>query len=235
MTGEPGGGSALLIHLRCFGGFRVTAEQPLGPGFLEPRQVALLAIVVAAGPEGVAEERLLQLLWGDAPVNAARQALAKSLAALRRGGNGDSLISGTTSVRFNPARVDSDVAHFLAACERGDAAEVAVQYEGPFFQGVELEVGSEFAVWMTETRDRFAGQLTRLLRSETLRAQLGAAGRQRVVSRNSDEESTSTLATAVRMGQAAQPLHRAPRTRPARQPVPLGHPLSTHRSGRSFE
>lgn len=165
MTGEPGGGSALLIHLRCFGGFRVTAEQPLGPGFLEPRQVALLAIVVAAGPEGVAEERLLQLLWGDAPVNAARQALAKSLAALRRGGNGDSLISGTTSVRFNPARVDSDVAHFLAACERGDAAEVAAQYEGPFFQGVELEVGSEFAVWMTETRDRFAGQFQQVIRA----------------------------------------------------------------------
>lgn len=50
---------------------------------------------------------------------------------------------------------------------------------------------------------RFAGQLTRLLRSETLRTQLGAAGRQRVLSRNSDEESTSTLATAVRMGLAA--------------------------------
>ena len=165
MRSESRGGSAALIHLACFGGLQVTAETPLGPGFLEPRQVAVLAVLAAAGMAGVPEERLLELLWGDAPDESARLAHAQALAALRRNGNGGALITGTAVVALNSARVASDVARFVAACKGGDAEGVRASYAGPFLQGAEIEAGPRFEAWVAETRERFAREYDEALRS----------------------------------------------------------------------
>lgn len=158
MNSESGGGSAPLIHLSCFGGLQVTAETPLGPAFLQPRVVGLLAIVAAAGSEGVEESRLLELLWSDTDIAEAHNSLAAALTALRRNGNGDALIAHTERVVLNPIKIDSDVSRFLSACERGDAEAVIEAYTGPFLEGVEIGVGPRFDEWMIETQKRFAKQ-----------------------------------------------------------------------------
>ncbi|MEP6590035.1 MAG: hypothetical protein ABJC19_02525 [Gemmatimonadota bacterium] len=156
MTSESRGGSAVLVHLSCFGGLRVTAETPLGPGFLDPRRVALLAVLAAAGREGVRRERLRDLLWEDNADGAADRELEAALAALRRGGNGDALLLGDDTVRLHPDRVTSDVAEFLAAVDRDDSATIARLYEGPFLHGVALDAGPRFATWLADSREYFA-------------------------------------------------------------------------------
>ncbi|MES2125413.1 MAG: hypothetical protein V4503_12070, partial [Gemmatimonadota bacterium] len=145
----------MLVHLSCFGGLKVTAETPLGPGFLESRRVALLAILAAAGPAGVARDRLRELLWVDADDSAAERELSVALAALRRGGNGDGLIAGEGVISLNPALVTSDVTEFLSAVAAEDRETVARIYEGPFLHGVFLDAGPRFAAWLAESRERF--------------------------------------------------------------------------------
>lgn len=148
----------MLVHLSCFGGLKVTAETPLGPGFLDPRRVALLAVLAAAGSEGCDRDHLRELLCDAVDDATAEAELSSALDALRRGGNGDALIAGEDVIRLDPTLVTSDVTEFLDAVAAGDKATVARIYEGPFLHGVALDAGPRFAAWLTESRERFNAQ-----------------------------------------------------------------------------
>lgn len=161
---DSGGGSAALIHLSCFGGFRVTAERPLGSLFLQPSGVATLAILADAGEAGIGVEELRELAWGALPEAEGRAAVAEALTALWRGGNGDSLLAAGNQVAFHPARVTTEVSRFRAACDSHDTATALAIYEGPFFDGVELDVGGGFAEWLDAARARFNAEYQELAR-----------------------------------------------------------------------
>ena len=166
MSREPGGGSAPLIHLCCFGGLHVTAETALGPAFLQPRVVAALAILAVNGSKGIDEEQLLELLESDPQNDSDRLALTTALALLRADGAGGGLITGTTILVLNPARVDTDIARFIDACVRRDIAAAAVEYTGPFLKGVAVGAGPRFDAWVVTMRDRFAEQHRRVVAAE---------------------------------------------------------------------
>lgn len=175
MTSETGGGSAALIHLSCFGGFKVTAETPLGGILLRPTGVAMLAILAAAGDDGVPMEQLRALVWSTLPDAEAWPLLEQSVAALRRGGNGDALVTGDHVIALNPDLVRSDVARFRAAMALGDASAAGAIYEGPFLGGVALEVGAEFEEWLERTRALLFEEYQTLMRRARRAARSKAA------------------------------------------------------------
>ncbi|MES2304190.1 MAG: hypothetical protein V4558_01710 [Gemmatimonadota bacterium] len=162
---DSGGGSAALIHLSCFGGFRVTAERPLGALFLQPSGVAMLAVLAAVADAGVSVEELRELAWGELPEAEGRAAVAQALTALWRGGNGDSLLATGNLVAFHGDRVTTDVSRFRDACAGGDTATALAIYEGPFFDGVVLDVGERFAEWLEATRAQFNTEYQELSRA----------------------------------------------------------------------
>jgi DNA-binding SARP family transcriptional activator len=86
----------------------------------QPRRLALLAILAAAGSRGVSRDRLIGLLWLDSDEEKARKGLNQALYALRQEIGSDDAITGTRDLVLAPELVRSDIAEFRAAFASGD-------------------------------------------------------------------------------------------------------------------
>jgi serine/threonine-protein kinase len=78
----------------------------------QPRRLALLAILAAAGQRGISRDRLISLLWLDADEEKARKGLNQALYALRQEIGSDEAISGTRDLVLSPDHVRSDISEF---------------------------------------------------------------------------------------------------------------------------
>ena len=165
-----------MLRLCAFGGLRLEGPQGIvsGPA-ARPRPLAVLAVIAAAGPQGVTRERLVGLLWPDVPEDQARHALAQVLYALRKDlGLPDLLESSTSLVRLNRELIGSDVADAREALIKGDRAAALAVYAGPFADGFYLSQSPEFERWVEEERARWGGEIRRILQLDA--AELERAG-----------------------------------------------------------
>ena len=87
---------------------------------VQPRRLALLAVLAAAGPRGVSRDRLLALLWTDTEEERARKGLNQALYAVRRELGSDDAIVGTRELILSPEWVRTDIAEFASALSAGD-------------------------------------------------------------------------------------------------------------------
>lgn len=142
-----------MVRVQTFGGLTVrSGTAPLGGATAQPRRLALLAIIGRAGERGVTRDRLVALLWPDAPEETARRALKQAIYALRRDLGGDDAIEGTKEVRLNPDLVACDVAEFETLLRSGRREQAAALVEGPFLDGFRLPGAPEFERWVEEQR-----------------------------------------------------------------------------------
>ena len=122
----------------------------------QPRRLALLAILAAAGSRGVSRDRLIGLLWLDTDEEKARKGLNQALYALRQEIGSDDAIAGTRDLVLAPELVRSDVAEFRSAYGTGDLERSVALYEGQFLDGFHLPGASGFERWMEGERSALA-------------------------------------------------------------------------------
>jgi Tol biopolymer transport system component/DNA-binding SARP family transcriptional activator len=122
----------------------------------QPRRLAVLAVLAAAGSRGISRERLIGLLWTDTEEERARKGLNQALYALRQEIGSDSAISGTRDLVLSPEHVQSDIEEFRSAIARGNFERAAAVYQGPFLEGLHLPDLDEFERWLELERARLA-------------------------------------------------------------------------------
>ena len=143
------GQTAGLLHLKTFGGLSVASNGVAVSGAAQQRKtLALLALLAAAGRTGLSRDKLVAYMWPEADAEHARGLLKQACYALRRDLHQPDLILGATQLRLNPDVITSDVQAFEAALERGDAAQAAELYGGPFLDGFYLSDAAEFERWV---------------------------------------------------------------------------------------
>jgi len=149
------------FRLRTFGGLSLTGESgPVTGAATQRRKLALLAVLATAGERGVSRDRLLALFWPESDAEHARHALTQSLFALRRELNAEDLVLGQADLRLNSQVIESDVTAFEVALARGEPAQAAALYAGPFLDGIHLDhqhQSPEFERWAETERGRLAG------------------------------------------------------------------------------
>jgi DNA-binding SARP family transcriptional activator/tetratricopeptide (TPR) repeat protein len=168
-----------MLHVRTLGGFSVTRAGDAAPAALQPRRLAVLAVIARAGMRGVTRDRLIALVWPDADDEAGRKAVSQALWALRRELREDELFEGVQELRLNPAVATCDVVEFEAARSAGDVDRATSLYEGSFLEGFRLAGVPEFERWADEERTalahRYAAVLEQAARDATVRGDAAAA------------------------------------------------------------
>jgi DNA-binding SARP family transcriptional activator/TolB-like protein len=146
-----------VVRIHCLGQLTVLRDgQALGGAATQPRRLAIVALMAAAGERGVSREKLLAFLWPDLDEARARRTLSQAVYALRRDIGTDDAIVGVRELRFDQALVQSDVAEFRDAIARRDWDTAATNYEGPFLDGYHLAGAPELEHWIEETRIELA-------------------------------------------------------------------------------
>jgi len=135
----------------------------------QPRRLALLALLAAAGDAGLTREKLLAYLWTDTEEDRARRGLSQAVYALRQDlGTDDVFLGGREDLRLNPDMVSSDVAEFESAMSANRLELAAASYNGAFLDGFHLPGAPEFERWVEEERadlaHRYAASLEKLAR-----------------------------------------------------------------------
>ena len=126
--------------------------QRLSGAASQPRRLALLALLAAAGEHGLTRDRMLGLLWPETDDDRARRGLNQALYALRQEVGTDEVFLGTRDVRLNPDLIISDVTTFTQAVPGGRLDQAVAVYIGPFLDGFHISDAPEFERWLEEER-----------------------------------------------------------------------------------
>ena len=145
-----------------------------GERLSQPRALALLACLGAAGPDGCTRDRLVGLFWPDLDTRHARHALSVQLHQIRRVLETRAVLTHGDFMRLNPDVVATDLAAFREAIAQQDLEQAASLYRGPFLEGFHLTGAAEFERWMEDERQRLAVQCLDVL--ESLASRAGRAG-----------------------------------------------------------
>lgn len=144
------------FRLSALGGLTVEGIDAAAPATITQRKrLALLALLAAADPPGIARERLLLLLWPESTTERARGALHQLLYVVRQA-LGETCVLGTNELRFDPSIVSSDVGDFQAALMRGDLAAAVDLYRGPFLDAFYVAGAPELERWIDQKRQELA-------------------------------------------------------------------------------
>jgi len=132
---------------------------------VQPRQMAVLAVVAAAAQPGITRDKVTGLLWPEIPDDAARHTLRDALYLLR-GTLGEGTIEGNGGLlRINRNRLWTDVGAFRDAIAAGDLEATVEFYRGPFLDGFFPRHGVDFEHWVDATRKQLATQYEEALTS----------------------------------------------------------------------
>jgi DNA-binding SARP family transcriptional activator/Tol biopolymer transport system component len=138
---------------------------------VQPRRLAVLAVIAAAGTRGVSRERLLALLWTDTDEERARKALNQALYALRHEIGSDDVITGVRDLVIAPELLSSDIAEFRMSKVAGNFERAVAVYQGPFLDGFHLTDLPEFERWLELERATLARDYATCLERLANRAQ----------------------------------------------------------------
>lgn len=144
-----------MLRLQTFGGLALT-DAAGAPRRTQRRRLALLAMLAAAGQNGLRRDKLIAGLWSESPAENARHALEQLLYSVRRQFPPGGPFEGVDPLRLDPEIIESDVQEFESALRRGAPGEAVALYRGPFLDGFFLGDGG-FEEWAEGERRRLAG------------------------------------------------------------------------------
>ncbi len=168
-----------MLHLKTFGGLSVDIDGTPGTGAAQQRKtLALLALLAAAGRQGLSRDKLITALWPETDAEHGHRLLRQSCYALRRDLHTPELFLGSLQLSLNPTEISSDVDSFTCALEEHDPAQAVSLYRAPFLDGFFLNGGGEFEDWAETRRSKLAGQCRDAL--EELSTEASARGEHRL-------------------------------------------------------
>ena len=160
-----------MFRLNTFGRLFVERDgRRITGAAAQPRRLALLALVAAAGDRGLTRDQLLGMLWPESDEERARKGLNQALYALRQELGTDEVLLGTREIQLNPDLVASDLAAFTAAVKAGQLERATAEYTGPFLDGFHLSEAPEFERWVEEERAALARDYATILQQLARRA-----------------------------------------------------------------
>ena len=146
-----------MLQLQVLGSPAVTANGGLCEGAAGQRKaLALLALLAAGGRRGLSRDRILAMLWSEAPAEPANHRLTQLLYSLRRDLGSAELFLGSADLRLNPGVLATDLEAFTTALESGAFDGAVAAYGGPFLDGFYLSGEPQFEHWVDEERARLA-------------------------------------------------------------------------------
>ena len=156
-----------MIRINTFGGLSVRGEgdRPISGAAVQPRRLAILALLARAGERGMNRDKVLTLLWPDADDERGSRTLAQALYVLRKDLGTDDAITGASNLCLDPAIASSDVAEFASAMSRGEDERAVALYQGPFLDGFRVTGAEEFDRWAERERAALAQEYSRALES----------------------------------------------------------------------
>jgi DNA-binding SARP family transcriptional activator len=142
------------VRVLTLGGLAILADGvPVDDSELPAQALALLAMLVHAGPRGVTADTVVERLWPSAEPEQARGHLSRGLRALRRGlGLGDDVHVGRV-ISLHGEGITSDVGEYLEVLGAGGHEEALALYDGPFLYGFAVPGAPQFAAWARSVRD----------------------------------------------------------------------------------
>ena len=147
------------IRLRTFGSVYLARDGQMMSGAAGQRRLlAILAVVAAAGDEGISRDKLLALLWAEADPDKSRHALTQSLYHIKKALGVERVFAPGVDLRLDPSLISSDVGDFQRAVHEHRWEDVIALYSGPFADGFTLTGAAEFDMWASAERSRFARQ-----------------------------------------------------------------------------
>jgi DNA-binding SARP family transcriptional activator len=154
-----------MISLRLLGAAEVIDDGPAGTPRrnLQRHRLALLAVLARAPRLTLARDRILLLLWPDAPTGRARHLLRQSLHVLRRDLHPEIVVAAGDDLRLNTGVVTVDVVEFERAVSNGSWDDAAAVHTGVFLDGLHLPDSPEFEEWLHAERSRLDEALARVL------------------------------------------------------------------------
>jgi DNA-binding SARP family transcriptional activator/TolB-like protein len=162
--------SSPMLRISTLGRLALDDESgPVGGAGSWRPTLAALALLAAAGDQGVPRERLLAMLWPESAPEKARNSLKQLLFALRRAVPAPA-VSGTAILKLDPASVTSDLWDFRGALARGDLDAAVAAYAGPFLDGFSLPGAVELERWAEGERAVLAEEFHRALSTLAERA-----------------------------------------------------------------
>jgi TolB-like protein/DNA-binding SARP family transcriptional activator/cytochrome c-type biogenesis protein CcmH/NrfG len=167
-----------MLVLRTFGGLSIEENGALYSGAAVQRKtLALLALLAAAGKNGLSRDKLIAYLWPESDAERGRNLLKQACFALRRDLREPELFLGSTELRLNASVVTSDVQGFEDALRRTEPACAVEAYAGPFLDGFYLAGAPEFERWVEAERARLKQCACQAL--ETLATEASSRGDRR--------------------------------------------------------
>ena len=144
-----------MLELRTFGGLSIQdGGTPITGAGSQRKSLALLALLAAAGKNGLSRDKVIAYLWPDSDTEHGRNLLKQACFALRRDLQQPDLFLGTTELRLNLDVLTSDAQAFEDALRRGDAEGAVRAYAGPFLDGFFISGAPEFEHWVDAERAR---------------------------------------------------------------------------------
>jgi DNA-binding SARP family transcriptional activator/TolB-like protein len=163
-----------MYELALLGG--LVLEGPKGPlsGYAtQNRQLALLALLGAAGERGLSRDKLCAYLWPESNEASARHSLTDAVYRLRKSLGHDAILGRSVKLRLNPDVIGCDVWAFETAVEVGDLEAAAALYRGPFLDGFHLRESSEFDHWKDGEARRLGSMFEGLMGALATQAEAG--------------------------------------------------------------
>jgi DNA-binding SARP family transcriptional activator/tetratricopeptide (TPR) repeat protein len=161
-----------MYQLEILGG--IVLEGPEGPlsGYAaQSRQLALLALLGAAGDKGCSRDKLCAYLWPDADDASAHHSLTDAVYRLRKSLGRDAILGRGVTLKLNPDVIRCDVTAFEAALAEDDLETAAELYRGPLLDGFHLRESSEFEHWRDGEARRLGSMFEGLLETLATRAE----------------------------------------------------------------
>ncbi len=154
-----------MPHVRLFGPPELIVHGDRAERFRTRKHLALLIyLALEATDRPVQRDRLIELLWPEAPPDRGRHSLAQGLTVLRARLGRDSLGRGGHALRL--------VCSISTDLDLLDGDDPAPHHLEPPLVGLEHLAGTTFAHWLDSTRERLVR-----LRADRLHAQLDARRR----------------------------------------------------------
>ena len=132
------------------------AGVPVRP-LMQPRPLAVLAVLAVAGAKGATRDRLATLLWGEDSDRHARHNLSDVLYLIHRELGADAVTAAGPVLYLNREQVRTDLDDFAGGLEAGSREAAVATYGGPFLEGFHLPNPPAFEEWLESERRRLAG------------------------------------------------------------------------------